>query len=122
VLGEPNKAEEHLAALKEICLIPCNELADLERAITARMVKIERHHHSAGPPSTVESKVFVHAENALFRSLPERHGCTEPARLDAFCSKIVIEQLKHDGVPVVGVVPTLQTEFGIRVAANLCKR
>jgi tetratricopeptide (TPR) repeat protein len=33
VLGEPIKAEELLAALKEICLIPCNELADLERAI-----------------------------------------------------------------------------------------
>ena len=34
VLGEPNKAEEHLAALKLICLIPCSEVADLERAIT----------------------------------------------------------------------------------------
>jgi tetratricopeptide (TPR) repeat protein len=33
VLGEPNKAEEHLTALKEICLIPCDELADLERVI-----------------------------------------------------------------------------------------
>jgi tetratricopeptide (TPR) repeat protein len=34
-LGEPIKAEEHLAALKDVCLIPCDELADLERAITA---------------------------------------------------------------------------------------
>jgi tetratricopeptide (TPR) repeat protein len=34
-LGEPIKAEEQLAALKEICLIPCDELADLERAIAA---------------------------------------------------------------------------------------
>jgi tetratricopeptide (TPR) repeat protein len=35
VLGEPIKAEEQLAALKEICLILCDELTDLERAITA---------------------------------------------------------------------------------------
>ena len=34
-LGEPIKAEEQLAALKEICLIPCHELTDLERAISA---------------------------------------------------------------------------------------
>jgi len=33
-LGEPIKTEEQLAALREICLIPCDELADLERAIT----------------------------------------------------------------------------------------
>ena len=29
------KAEEHLAALKQICLIPCEEYADLEKAIAA---------------------------------------------------------------------------------------
>jgi tetratricopeptide (TPR) repeat protein len=34
-LGDPIKAEEQLAALKEICLIPCDELADLEHAIAA---------------------------------------------------------------------------------------
>jgi tetratricopeptide (TPR) repeat protein len=34
-LGEPIKAEEQLAVLKEICLIPCDEFADLERAIAA---------------------------------------------------------------------------------------
>jgi hypothetical protein len=33
VLGEPSKAEEHLAALQEICLIPCVEYDDLKRAI-----------------------------------------------------------------------------------------
>jgi tetratricopeptide (TPR) repeat protein len=32
-LGEPIKAEEQLAALKEICLIPCGELPDLDRVI-----------------------------------------------------------------------------------------
>ena len=32
-LGEPIKAEEQLAALREICLVPCNELTDLELAI-----------------------------------------------------------------------------------------
>jgi len=32
-LGEPVKAREQLAALKEICLIGCEEIAHLERAI-----------------------------------------------------------------------------------------
>jgi tetratricopeptide (TPR) repeat protein len=34
-LGEPIKAEEQLAALREICLIPCDELTDLARGIAA---------------------------------------------------------------------------------------
>jgi tetratricopeptide (TPR) repeat protein len=33
VLREPAKAEEHLAALEDICLIPCVEYDDLKRAI-----------------------------------------------------------------------------------------
>ena len=32
-LGEPPKAAQQLAALEEICLIPCAEYADLKRAI-----------------------------------------------------------------------------------------
>lgn len=32
-LGEPIKAAEQLATLREICLVPCAEVADLERAI-----------------------------------------------------------------------------------------
>ena len=32
-LGEPAKAREHLAALEDICLIPCQEFDDLQRAI-----------------------------------------------------------------------------------------
>jgi len=35
VLGEPAKAEEELAKLEEICLIPCAEYDDLKRAIAA---------------------------------------------------------------------------------------
>jgi tetratricopeptide (TPR) repeat protein len=35
VLGEPTKAEEQLAALEGICLIPCEELGDLKHAIAA---------------------------------------------------------------------------------------
>jgi tetratricopeptide (TPR) repeat protein len=35
VLGEPAKAKEHLTALEEICLIPCEEFGDLKRAIAA---------------------------------------------------------------------------------------
>jgi tetratricopeptide (TPR) repeat protein len=41
-LGEPIKAEEQLAALKEICLIQCDELADLERAIAAYQAVAQR--------------------------------------------------------------------------------
>jgi hypothetical protein len=33
VLGEPAKAEQQLATLEDICLIPCVETADLKRAI-----------------------------------------------------------------------------------------
>jgi Flp pilus assembly protein TadD len=33
--GNPAGAEKHLAALRQICLLPCEELADLEKAIAA---------------------------------------------------------------------------------------
>ena len=33
LVGDLAGAEKHLAALREICLLPCDELADLERAI-----------------------------------------------------------------------------------------
>ena len=35
VLGEPAKAEQLLAALENLCLIPCEEYNDLKRAIAA---------------------------------------------------------------------------------------
>jgi Flp pilus assembly protein TadD len=35
MVNNPAKAAEHLAALKEICVIPCEEYADLEKAIAA---------------------------------------------------------------------------------------
>ncbi|MGZ6176514.1 MAG: hypothetical protein ACXWNB_11820 [Candidatus Binataceae bacterium] len=35
VLGEPAKTEQHLSALENICLIPCEEYDDLKRAIAA---------------------------------------------------------------------------------------
>jgi hypothetical protein len=35
VLGEPARAEQQLATLEEICLIPCVEADDLKRAIAA---------------------------------------------------------------------------------------
>jgi tetratricopeptide (TPR) repeat protein len=34
-LNEPNKAEDQLAALEGICLIPCEEFGDLKRAIAS---------------------------------------------------------------------------------------
>lgn len=34
-LGEPNKAREQLARLKDICLLSCDEISDLEGAIAA---------------------------------------------------------------------------------------
>jgi len=33
VTGDLASAEKHLAALREICLLPCEELTDLERAV-----------------------------------------------------------------------------------------
>lgn len=33
IVGNLAKAEEHLAALRKICVIPCEELADLEKGI-----------------------------------------------------------------------------------------
>jgi tetratricopeptide (TPR) repeat protein len=41
-LGEPAKAEDHLAALEGICLIPCEEFGDLKRVITAYKVSAAR--------------------------------------------------------------------------------
>ena len=35
VLGEPAKAQQELAALENLCLIPCEEYEDLKRAIAA---------------------------------------------------------------------------------------
>ena len=35
VLGEPTKSEQHLAALENLCLLPCQEYDDLKRAIAA---------------------------------------------------------------------------------------
>lgn len=37
--GDVKGAEKHLAALKEICLLPCEELDDLERAIAEYRAK-----------------------------------------------------------------------------------
>ena len=37
-LGEPAKAEEQLAMLEDICLIPCEEFGDLKRAIATYKV------------------------------------------------------------------------------------
>jgi tetratricopeptide (TPR) repeat protein len=42
VLREPAKAEEHLAMLERICLVPCEELRDLERAIAGYSVSATR--------------------------------------------------------------------------------
>jgi tetratricopeptide (TPR) repeat protein len=41
-LGEPTKAEDHLAALEGVCLIPCEEFGDLKRAIAAYKVSAAR--------------------------------------------------------------------------------
>src|SRR5262245_37704360 len=35
MVGNLARAEEHLAALRQICLLPCDELGDLDREITA---------------------------------------------------------------------------------------
>ena len=38
--GELKNAEKHLAALREICLLPCEELTDLEREISKHVKKL----------------------------------------------------------------------------------
>jgi tetratricopeptide (TPR) repeat protein len=48
VLGEPIKAEEQLAALKDVCLVPCDETADLERAIAAHAAAPQRPRPNPG--------------------------------------------------------------------------
>jgi len=35
MIGDLARAEEHLAALRRICLLPCEELGDLEREVAA---------------------------------------------------------------------------------------
>jgi Flp pilus assembly protein TadD len=40
--GDVKGAEKHLAALREICLLPCEELGDLERAIATYRAKGSR--------------------------------------------------------------------------------
>jgi len=42
LVGDLAGAERHLAALKEICLLPCDELRDLERAIAEYQAKPRR--------------------------------------------------------------------------------
>jgi tetratricopeptide (TPR) repeat protein len=41
-LGEPAKAEQQLATLQDICLIPCAETDDLQRAIAAYKTLVSR--------------------------------------------------------------------------------
>ena len=40
--GDITGAEKHLAALREICLLPCDELEDLKRAIASHRAKVSR--------------------------------------------------------------------------------
>ena len=39
MMNDPASAERHLAALREICLLPCDELADLRKAVEAYRAK-----------------------------------------------------------------------------------
>ncbi len=39
LLNDLPNAEKHLAALRKICLLPCEELTDLEKAVTAYLAK-----------------------------------------------------------------------------------
>ncbi len=59
VLGDLAKAQEHLAALERICLIPCVEMGDLERAIAMhrQLPAVERtpHCETSAPSEASES-------------------------------------------------------------------
>lgn len=39
LIGDLVNADKHLAALREICLLPCEELSDLEKAVAAYRAK-----------------------------------------------------------------------------------
>ncbi|CAN5161646.1 hypothetical protein BH11PSE10_BH11PSE10_17020 [soil metagenome] len=41
MVGDVASAEEHLAALRSICLLPCEELTELEKAISAHRAQSE---------------------------------------------------------------------------------
>lgn len=41
-VGDLANAEKHLAALRNICLLPCEELADLEKAVTEYRARQKR--------------------------------------------------------------------------------
>jgi tetratricopeptide (TPR) repeat protein len=42
MVGDVPSAEKHLAALRAICLLPCDELADLQKAITEHRAQANR--------------------------------------------------------------------------------
>jgi Flp pilus assembly protein TadD len=42
MLNDLPSAEKHLAALRSICLLPCEELADLEKAVTEHRARQKR--------------------------------------------------------------------------------
>lgn len=42
MVGDVANAEKHLAALRAICLLPCDELADLQKAITEHRAQANR--------------------------------------------------------------------------------
>ena len=42
MVGNLANAEKHLAALRNICLLPCEELADLDKAVTAYRARQKR--------------------------------------------------------------------------------
>ena len=46
IVGDVVAAERHLVALREICLLPCDELNDLEKAIA----EFRRHSREGGNP------------------------------------------------------------------------
>ena len=73
VLGEPAKAEEHLAALKEICLIPCDEVADLERATAAYKATAER------PAATPASRDLRGSSDTPPTTAPPRAASIRPS-------------------------------------------
>jgi hypothetical protein len=39
MIGDLASAEKHLTALREICLLPCEELGDLEKAVAQYRAK-----------------------------------------------------------------------------------
>ena len=78
VLGEPAKAQHLLAALENLCLLPCEEYDDLKRAIAA----YKKAGHALRSEAKESPQAFHYKANSTWssarRGKPRRFGRNAP--------------------------------------------